>query len=662
MISHLINLQIARTFLLIPTFFLFSVSISFGQSPKSEKPSTYIDPKSIDLTQPTLFAIPYSHLDDQWRWSYPQVAREFIKNTLDENFAYFEEYPNFNFNWTGAFRYQMMKEYYPKKYEELKKWVAKGRWYTAGSSWTENVVLAPSTESVIRQILMGSQYFKKEFGTESLEYMLPDCFGFAYSLPSILHHCGIKGFSTQKLSWESANGIPFNIGRWIGPDGNSVIAALNAGNYAGAHENVYSNDKKIIKRLEENKQKSGLPIDYFYFGGGDKNNADRGGAPRKINLETIEKSMATKGSVRLIVAQPDLMFNAITKEQSAKLPTWNSDLLLVKHSTGVLTSQAYQKKINRAAEILADASEKAAVTAHLLNGSDYPYEALNYGWGSFLSNQFHDILPGTCIPIAHSFGWNNGIVALNKFDGVYKDAIGTLSQSLNTDVQGVAVVVYNQLSIPRKDQVEAFIPEELKNAESVAVFDAKGKEVPSQVTVGFDGKKRMLFQGDLPAVGAAVFSIRSTKSKIKDSELIVRENYLENNNFKVTIDKNGDISSVIDKRMGKELLEKPIQLEFGEDFPESKPAWLIYYKDIIKPARSVASNPISVKIVESGPVRAAIEIVRETEGTRIIQRIRLSSGDDGSRVEVANQIDWQTPRCVSKGCVSFYSPSTSSNL
>ena len=31
-----------------------------------------------------------------------------------------------------------------------------------------------------------------------------DCFGFPASLPSILAHAGLKGFSTQKLTWNSA--------------------------------------------------------------------------------------------------------------------------------------------------------------------------------------------------------------------------------------------------------------------------------------------------------------------------------------------------------------------------------------------------------------------------------------------------------------------------
>jgi len=601
-----------------------------------------IDPKSIDITKPTLFVVPYSHLDDIWRWSYPQVIRDFLKNTLDDNFKAFKEYPGYVFNWSGASRYQMMHEYYPEKYAELKEWIAAGRWYPSGSSWVENDVNVPSTESIVRQILLGYHYFKNEFGTESREFMLPDCFGFPYSLPSVLNHCGIRGFSTQKLTWESANGIPFNVGRWIGPDGKWVIAALNAGNYAAEHEQVYSIHKETLERLEKNGEVSGLPIDYFYIGGGDQNNADRGGVIQKVSLEALKKAQETKGPVDVVIGQADLMFRAITDEQAEKFPTWNKDLLLIKHSTGVLSSQAYTKKLNRDAELLADASERAAVSAHLLNGNEYPYSTLNDAWQLVLRNQFHDNLPGTSIPKAYEQGWNDGIIALNRFAGVYEDAIGTLARSLNTDVPGVPVVVFNPLSISRKDNVEACIPEELINAEFLAVFDAKGKEVPSQITTGFDGERRILFMADLPSVGAAVYSIRQEKTHIKNSGLVVRKDYLENSNFKVTIDANGDIASIFDKIIDKELLEKPIQLEFGEDFPDTKPAWRIYWKDIKQHARSVASNPISVKVVENGPVRVAVEVIRENEGSRIIQRIRLSAGGDGSRVETANLIDWKS--------------------
>src|SRR5688572_29661402 len=193
-----------------------------------------------------LYVVGYAHLDTEWRWEYPQTIGEYLPKTLRNNFALFEKYPNYIFNFTGANRYRMIKEYNPADFERLKQYVAAGRWYPAGSSMEEGDVNSPNAESIIRQILYGNNWFRKEFGMASEEYMLPDCFGFPASLPSILAHAGIKGFSTQKLSsaWQPAPhvggpnspqqtpiGIPFNVGLWEGPDGQTVIAALNPLSY-----------------------------------------------------------------------------------------------------------------------------------------------------------------------------------------------------------------------------------------------------------------------------------------------------------------------------------------------------------------------------------------------------------------------------------------------
>jgi len=144
--------------------------------------------------KPELYIVFYSHLDTQWRWDYPHTIKEYIKNTLKDNFALLDKYDNYIFNFSGANRYRFMKEYYPEDYDKLKKYITSGKWFPCGSSFEESDVLTPNIESIIRQILYGNKYFKDEFGIESLEYMLPDCFGFPNTLPSILAHCGIIGF------------------------------------------------------------------------------------------------------------------------------------------------------------------------------------------------------------------------------------------------------------------------------------------------------------------------------------------------------------------------------------------------------------------------------------------------------------------------------------
>jgi alpha-mannosidase len=213
--------------------------------------------KAPDVTQvPTLYVVPYAHLDTQWRWEFPQTISEYLLKTMRVNFDYIDKYPHYVFNWTGSNRYRLMKEYYPADYARMTQYVAAGRWFPVGSSVEEGDVNLPSAEGIFRQVLYGNEYFRKDFGKASTEYMLPECFGFPASLPSILAHAGVKGFSTQKLSaaWQPAaqvggpnspeetpEGIPFNVGIWVGPDGKTVIAALNPGGYGS---NVYTDLSK----------------------------------------------------------------------------------------------------------------------------------------------------------------------------------------------------------------------------------------------------------------------------------------------------------------------------------------------------------------------------------------------------------------------------------
>jgi alpha-mannosidase len=97
-----------------------------------------------DLTrEPTLYVVGYAHLDTQWRWTYPQVIREMIPATMRKTFLLFQLYPDYIFNFSGANRYRMMKEYYPAAFDSLKRYVVAGcsraapRWRNATSNSNE---------------------------------------------------------------------------------------------------------------------------------------------------------------------------------------------------------------------------------------------------------------------------------------------------------------------------------------------------------------------------------------------------------------------------------------------------------------------------------------------------------------------------------------------
>ena len=172
-----------------------------------------------------------AHLDTQWNWDVQTTIREYVWNTLNQNLFLLKNYPDYVFNFEGGVKYSWMKEYYPLQYEEMKKYIAEGRWHITGSSWDANETIICSPESWIRNVLLGQAFYRQEFGTEGTDIFLPDCFGFGYDLPTLAKHCGLIGFSSQKLIWranpfyEGNKRYPFSVGLWQGIDGERIMMA-----------------------------------------------------------------------------------------------------------------------------------------------------------------------------------------------------------------------------------------------------------------------------------------------------------------------------------------------------------------------------------------------------------------------------------------------------
>lgn len=667
--------------------------------------------KAPDITQdPTLYVVPYAHLDTQWRWEMPQTISEYLLKTMRVNFDYIDKYPHYVFNWTGSNRYRMMKEYFPDDYARLTQYVSAGRWYPAGSSVEEGDVNLPSAEGIFRQILYGNEYYRKDFGKASAEYMLPDCFGFPASLPSILAHAGVKGFSTQKLSaaWQPApqiggpsspeqtpEGIPFNVGLWIGPDGKSVIAALNPGGYGSSVYTDLSKDpgspppapqltdeqkakltpsqlralgrpreweQDWVKRIDLDGHVTGVFADYHYVGTGDVGGAARESTAKLLEA-IVDKSETVlpppprafgqqdqpgsepqgptvrvgDGPVHVVEATADQMFNDIKPDMTSRMPQYKGDLELINHSAGSLTSQAYHKRMILRNELLADAAEKASVAAAWMGGRPYPQGSLNDAWTLELAGHFHDLAAGTATPRAYQYSWNDDNIAANQFAGVLASATESIASGMDTQGKGTAVVVYNPLDIAREDVVEAQVAFPGGVPKAVLVIGPDGKEAPAQVE---DGK--VLFLAQAPSVGYAVYHLLPAEKPATNETVKVTQSSLENARYRVQVNQDGDVSSVYDKSLNKELLTAPIRLAISIDVPKQYPAWNMDFDQEQAAPRAYVSGPAQIRIKENGPVRVSLEVTRKAENSTFVQTIRLSAGDAGNRVEFANAIDWRT--------------------
>jgi alpha-mannosidase len=685
--------------------------------------------------QPTLYVVGYAHLDTEWRWEYPQVIDEYIRKTMEDNFTLIDKYPHYVFNFSGSNRYRLMKEYFPTDFARLKKYVDEGRWFPTGSSVEEGDVNAPSAEAIIRQVLYGNDWFRRELGKASAEYMLPDCFGFPSSLPTILAHSGVKGFSTQKLVWGSSapvggpeslentpEGTPFNVGVWVGPDGESVLAGLNPGAYDGGIEtdlskplpplppdaalqdlrkklqavrakldqeqsSGHASDPNDIEesirlqgelqalawvdhqraqalhqydwagRVELNGKVSGVFTDYHYFGTG-----DIGGAPHEEYVKRLE-AIVTQGTtslppqngflfrgrqtgappvkvgdgpVHVISANAEQMFLDITPAQAAGLPRYTGEMELTNHSAGSLTSQGYQKRWIRKEELLADAAEKASITAEWLGARSYPLQRLNDAWTLAMGAHFHDLAAGTATPRAYEFAWNDDVIAMNQFAGVLSNATEGVAAALNTETKGVPIVVFNPLNIAREDPVEASVSFPGGMPKAVHVTGPDSKEVPAQISNG-----KVIFVAKTPSVGYAVYDVQPGPGA-STVTLRVTENSLENLYYRVKLNADGDVASIFDKSIGRELLAAPARLVISYDNPLHWPAWNMDWDQEQAAPKAYVAGPAKIRVVENGPARVAVEVSRETAGSKFVQTIRLSAGDAGKRLEFANTIDWNT--------------------
>jgi alpha-mannosidase len=600
-------------------------------------------------TTPVLYMVATAHLDDQWNWTIQDTINTYIPATLHTNFAFFQsgQYPDYVFNWEESWRYQLVQEYYPADYVTLTNYIAQGRWRVSGAGVVAGDVNSPSPEALIRHVLLAENYYAQTFSKTSLDIFLPDCFGFGYALPSVGAHCGLKGFSSQKLSWGCWTNIPFvNIGRWIGVDGSSLIGVLQPGGYNSTVSVNLATDSAELTRMTNNFAQTGLYLDYRYYGTG-----DQGGGPTPASVNWVEQSVQTStGPTTVLSAGSDQMYRDLTPTQVAMLPAYQGELVMQTHGTGTYTSHAEMKKYNRQNEQLGDAAERISVIADWLQGGGtYPQEKLNKAWTRFLWNQFHDLLTGTSIPAAYTFSWNDELLSLNEFGSEETHGVGVLAKALDTTAAGVPLVVYNPLSLAREDIVEAMVNFTNGAPSAVRVFDGAGNEVPSQMGTPSGTSVPVTFLADVPAVGAAVYDVRPAASPSSLSTgLSVSSTQLENARYRVQLNANGDVSSILDKVNNQQLLSAPIRWDFLYDQSTSWPAWEVQYNNEIAAPTSYLGGPASVQVLENGPTRVSLVVTRANAGSTFTERIRLAAGAGGDRVEWDVSANWASLQTLCK--------------
>ena len=593
-----------------------------------------------------------AHFDSQWRWTVQRSINEFIPNTLYQNFHLFEEFPEYIFNFEGGMKYQWIREYYPREYELLKKYVAEGRWHISGSSWDANDTNLPSVESTFRNILLAQTFYQNEFGRKSTDIMLPDCFGFSYTMPAVASHCGLIGFSTQKLTWRhkplypGGEKFPFQFGLWRGVDGSVIFAAPDGGGYGWNPSEDLTQSKELTSRIKA----SAVNAAYRYFGTRSSElRGDRGGSPLPRTVRNIRKAIRKGGDFEIKISASDDIFKDYAHLKDS-LPVYDGEMLMDVHATGCYTSQADMKRLNRRNEQLAYAAEASSVMAHWMRVMPYQQYTLLDAWKRFIWHQFHDDLTGTSIPEAYTFSWNDEIISQRQFSAVIESSVAAAASQLNTSsVKGLPVVVYNPLAVHNNDivTVDIQIPE---GCTAVEVYSPSGRKLRSQIQCIKGNTATVSFASDAAPASLSVYDLRPVKKASAPLDSKTADNQIENSVYKVRVDSKGDIVSIWDKRYGRELVAEGSYIGlavFEENTSDRWPAWEILKQVIDKEPVAVAES-VSVYVESSGPLMKVLNVTKKYGNSTFVQRIILTQGAQDDRIDIETYADWNSQRTLLK--------------
>jgi alpha-mannosidase len=607
------------------------------------------------MKQFKISAVGNSHIDMAWLWPWTETV-EVVRNTFQSVLDLMSEYPDFKFTMSSARTYEWMQEKYPDLFRQIEQRVKEGRWEVIGGMWVEPDLNMPDGESLVRQILVGKEYFQKNFGADIKIGWNPDSFGYNWQLPQIYKKSGIDYFVTSKLLWATDyTKFPYRLFWWEAPDGTRLLTYF-------PHE--YANEfdpPQITKDLAQyapliyGPKVKDTPGMLYLYGVG-----DHGGGPTRTMLDRaneLRQPNTVFPTVEFTTAK-DFFANLQQELPSLSVPTWKDELYFEYHR-GVLTTQAETKRrIRRDEETLLNAEKYSSLA--MMYGQPYPQDEFALAWKNLLFDHFHDIMPGSGIGVNYLEARRNLEDVKRSGDQIIDGALDEIAAHANTKGEGVPVVIFNSLSWPRTEVIEQDV--QLPGpAKQVEVIDGTGKTVESQL-LSMDpttNRAHLLILASLPSLGYKTYFVRAaTKATSYHAAVKVTADSLENEFVRLKIDaKTGCMISLFDKRSQTEALA-PSETDTGgpkdsvcgnllQTFYDKPKRWDAWNIDADFEAKHWdLTQADEVKLAENGPLRAVIRVKNHFQNSTFVRDITMYAGVP--RVDVRMQADWHEKHILLK--------------
>lgn len=583
--------------------------------------------------KPEIYYIGNAHLDHTWLWRWTEGQDE-VHATFRAALERMETDNDYVFTSAVALHYKWIEDDNPEMFKEIQKRVKEGRWQIAGGWWVQPDNNIPSGESFAREGLYGQLYFKSRFGIMAETGYCVDSFGHNGQLPQILQQQGMKNWLAFRPEKHQLK-LPAEICLWQGIDGTEVIYSRPPAWYCSTPthtlEEKYEATEKYLKEY---------PAALYFYGVG-----DHGGGATTEQLDGIREYISKDKKYKHIWGNMDDFYKEQWKK-SGSIPVYKGDLQYAYR--GCYTTIHELKDLNRLCESKLYSAEALSALAAISEGTAYAAEKISDAWKEVLTNQFHDIICGTCSPDATEDSIRRYCAVIHSADAVSHSAARKLTADFDTRPpkgynKTIALSLVNPLSRSRRIPTEIHpIPHDVIRDEPVLI-DSHGNKIECQNIHPIHGipnshLNRILFTPEIPACGADLFhAIRNEKRKIANKKLKITSAALINNRWKLSIDrKTGNIKSLYDNKNKVELIQKNSQLNKLLVLKDLRDSWgtnTDKFDDVISEFKLK-----SIKILEKGPLRAAFEIQREYGCCFTRERIALYR--DFDYVDFSMKIIW----------------------